>query len=138
MGLCQCDLLVQPADAQATIQFTLAHAQRGDLVLASPQMAWAFDQPVDAQGRPLGVAGADVVQTVAYEGQAAAFYPAGLPRGRWAYDIAPSAARYVIVDDLLRQLAAPDQLPALAPILKQMERWPVVFRRGQYTVYERP
>lgn len=134
----QDSLLATPADAQATIQFTLAHAQRGDLVLASPQMAWAFDQPVDAQGRPLGVAGADVVQTVAYEGQAAAFYPAGLPRGRWAYDIAPSAARYVIVDDLLRQLAAPDQLPALAPILKQMERWPVVFRRGQYTVYERP
>jgi hypothetical protein len=44
----------------------------------------------------------------------------------------------VIVDDLLRQLAAPDQLPALAPILARVERWPVVFQRGQYTVYERP
>lgn len=134
----QDSLLATPSDAQATIQFTLAHAQRGDLVLASPQIAWAFDQPVDAQGRPLGVAGADTVQTVAYDGQAAAFYPAGLPRDRWAYDIAPSAARYVIVDDLLRQLASPDQLPALTPILKQVERWPIVFRRGQYTVYERP
>jgi 4-amino-4-deoxy-L-arabinose transferase-like glycosyltransferase len=134
----QDSLLATPADAQATIQFMLAHAQRGDLVLASPQLAWAFDQPVDAQGRPLGVAGADIVQTVAYGGHAAAFYPAGLPRDRWAYDIAPSAARFVIVDDLVRQLAAPDQLPALAPILKQVERWHVVFRRGQYTVYERP
>ncbi|HEY8324955.1 MAG TPA: glycosyltransferase family 39 protein [Ktedonobacterales bacterium] len=134
----QDSLLATPADAQATIQFMLAHAQRGDLVLASPQLAWAFDQPVDAQGRPLGVAGADIVQTVAYGGHAAAFYPAGLPRNRWAYDIAPSAARFVIVDDLVRQLAAPDQLPALAPILKQVERWHVVFRRGQYTVYERP
>jgi 4-amino-4-deoxy-L-arabinose transferase-like glycosyltransferase len=134
----QDSLLATPADAQATIQFMLAHAQRGDLVLASPQLAWAFDQPVDAQGRPLGVAGADIVQTVAYGGHAAAFYPAGLPRDRWAYDIAPSAARFVIVDDLVRQLAAPDQLPALAPILKQVERWPIVFRRGQYTVYERP
>ncbi|HEX2349841.1 MAG TPA: glycosyltransferase family 39 protein [Ktedonobacterales bacterium] len=131
----QDSLLATPADAQATIQFTLAHAQRGDLVLASPQLAWAFDQPVNVQGRALGVSGADIVQTVAYGGQAAAFYPAGLPRDRWAYDISPSAARYVIVDDLLRQLAAPDQLPALAPILKQVERWPVVFRRGQYTVY---
>ena len=133
----QDSLLATPADAQATIQFTLAHAQRGDLVLASPQLAWAFDQPVNAQGRALGVSGADIVQTVAYGGQTAAFYPAGLPRDRWAYDISPSAARYVIVDDLLRQLAAPDQLPALAPILKQVERWPVVFRRGQYTVYRR-
>ncbi|MGH2502364.1 MAG: ArnT family glycosyltransferase [Ktedonobacterales bacterium] len=134
----QDSLLATPADAQVTIRFTLAHAQRGDLVLATPQLAWAFDQPVDAQGRSLGVAGADIVQTVAYGGQAAAFYPAGLPRDRWAYDIAPSAARFVIVDDLLRQLAAPDQMPSLAPILKQVERWPVVFRRGQYTVYERP
>lgn len=131
-------LLATPADAQATIQFTLARAQPGDLVLASPQIAWAFDQPVDARARPLGVSGADIVQSVAYSGQAAAFYPAGLPRSRWAYDIAPGRARYVIVDDMLRQLAAPDQLPSLAPILAQVERWPVVYRRGQYTVYERP
>jgi hypothetical protein len=131
-------LLATPADAQTTIAFTLAHAHSGDLVLASPQIAWAFDQPEDAHGRPLGVSGADIVQTVAYGGQAAAFYPAGLPRDRWAYDITPGQARFVIVDDLLRQLAAPDQLPALRPILAQVERWPVVYRRGQYTVHERP
>ena len=131
-------LLATPSDAQATIQFTLAHARSGDLVLASPQIAWAFDQPQDAHGRPLGIAGADIVQTVAYDGQAAAFYPAGLPRSRWAYDVSVDHARFVIVDDLLRQLAAPDQLPALSPILRRIERWPVVYRRGQYTVYERP
>ncbi len=130
--------LATPADAQATIQFTLARARPGDLVLASPQIAWAFDQPEDAQGRPLGVSGADLVQTMAYGGQAAAFYPAGLPRARWAYDISLGKARYVIVDELLRQLAAPDQLPALGPMLAQVERWPVIYRRGQYTVYERP
>lgn len=131
-------LLAKPADARAAIQFTLAHARPGDLVLASPQIAWAFDQPQDAHGRPLGIAGADIVQTVAYGGQAAAFYPASLPRDRWAYDISVDQARYVIVDDLLRQLAAPDQLPALSPILARAERWPVVYRRGQYTIYERP
>lgn len=134
----QDNLLATPADAQATIAFVLARARPGDLALASPQLAWAFDQPEDAQGRALGVAGADIVQTVAYGGRAAAFYPGGLPRSRWAYDISLEQARYVIVDDLLRQLAAPDQLPALAPILAQAERWPVVYRRGQYTVYERP
>lgn len=134
----QDNLLATPADAQATIAYTLAHAHPGDLVLASPQIAWAFDQPVDGQGRALGVSGADIVQTVAYSGKSAAFYPAGLPRSRWAYDIAPSHARYVIVDDLIRQLASPDQLPALAPVLAQVERWPMVYRRGQYTVYERP
>lgn len=131
-------LLATPVDAQATIAFVLTRARPGDLILASPQLAWAFDQPEDAHGRALGIAGADIVQTVAYGGQAAAFYPAGLPRSRWAYDIALSHARYVVVDDLLRQLAAPGQLPALTPLLAQAERWPVVYRRGQYTVYERP
>jgi len=134
----QDNLLATPADAQATIGFVLARARPGDLALASPQLAWAFDQPEDAHGRPLGVAGADIVQTVAYGGQAAAFYPGGLPHARWVYDISLGKARFVVVDDLLRQLAAPDQLPALAPILAQAERWPVVYRRGQYTVYERP
>ncbi|MDE3229030.1 MAG: glycosyltransferase family 39 protein, partial [Chloroflexota bacterium] len=134
----QDNLLAPPADAQATIAFVLHHARPGDLTLASPQLAWAFDAPENARGRPLGIEGADITQTVAYGGQAAAWYPAGLPRSRWAYDVSLGRARYVIVDDLLRQLAAPDQLPALAPLLAQAERWPVVFRRGQYVVYERP
>ncbi len=124
--------------AQATIDFVLARARPGDLTLASPQIAWAFDEPEDAHGRTLDVRGADITQTVAYGGQAAAFYPAGLPRSRWAYDISLGQARFVIVDDLLRQLSAPDQLPALAPLLKQAENWPVVFQCGQYVVYERP
>jgi hypothetical protein len=131
-------LLASPTAAQAAMSFTLAHARPGDLVLASPQLAWAFDQPEDAQGRPSGVRGADMVQVVAFGGQAAAFYPARLPRTRWAYDISLPHARYVIVDDLLRQLAAPDQMPELTPLLRQVERWPVAFRSGQYTVYERP
>lgn len=134
----QDNLLATPADAQATIDFVLARARPGDLTLASPQIAWAFDQPEDAQGRTLDIKGADITQTVASGGQAAAFYPAGLPRSRWAYDISLGQARFVIVDDLLRQLAAPDQLPALAPLLQQAENWPVVYQRGQYVVYERP
>lgn len=134
----QDNLLAPPVDAQATIAFVLGRARPGDLTLASPQLAWAFDAPEDTHGRPLGIEGADITQTVAYGGQAAAFYPAGLPRSRWAYDISVGRARFVIVDDLLRQLAAPDQLPALAPLLAQAERWPVVYRRGQYVVYERP
>jgi 4-amino-4-deoxy-L-arabinose transferase-like glycosyltransferase len=135
-------LLAAPADAAAAQTFILTHTRPGDLVLASPQIAWAFDEPLDSSGsasaRALGIEGADVTQTVAYSGQAAAFYPAGLPRDRWAYDISLRRARYVVVDNLLRALAAPDQLPALAPILAQVERWPVVFHQGQYVIYEQP
>jgi 4-amino-4-deoxy-L-arabinose transferase-like glycosyltransferase len=131
-------LLATPADAAAAQRYILAHARAGDLVLASPQIAWAFDQPESSHGHATGIEGADITQTVVYGGQAAAFYPAGLPRDRWAYDVSLGRARYVVVDDLIRALAAPDQLPALAPILAQVERWPVVFHSGQYTVYERP
>jgi hypothetical protein len=42
------------------------------------------------------------------------------------------------VDNLIRRLAAPGQVDALVPLLAQIERWPVVYSRGQYTVYERP
>jgi dolichyl-phosphate-mannose-protein mannosyltransferase len=131
-------LLATPGDAAATQRYILTHARPSDLVLASPQIAWTFDSPEDPSGRALGIEGADITQSVAFGGQAAAFYPAGLGRDRWAYDVSLGRARYVVVDDLVRSLAAPDQLPALAPIVAQAEAWPVVFHQGQYVVYERP
>ncbi|HEX8033624.1 MAG TPA: hypothetical protein VF510_07240, partial [Ktedonobacterales bacterium] len=127
-------LLATPGDAQATMAYVVAHAHAGDLVLASPEMAWRFDHPGDAPA----LAGADILQTVAQSGQSAAFYPTGLPAARWVYDVSAGRARYVVVDNLLRQLAAPDQVAALAPVLAQVGQWPVVFARGQYVVYKRP
>ena len=131
-------LLVNPPDAQAVARYILSHAHSGDLVLASPAIAWMFDAPEDASGNATGIQGADIVQTVAQSGQAAAFYPACLPATRWVYSVSLTSARYVVVDDLVRQLATPDQLPALTPIVERAERWPIVFSAGHITVYERP
>jgi hypothetical protein len=97
-------------------------------------LAWAFDHPDSSPS----LRGADLLQTVAQSGKAASFYPAGLPASRWSDDLSLNHARYVVVDDLLRNLAAPDQVDALKPLLTQVERWPVVYRQGQFTVYERP
>ncbi len=127
-------ILGTPADAQATANYIFAHTRDGDLVLASPELAWRFDMP----DRAPHTEGADILQTLAQSGQSAAFYPANLPAARWSYDVSLSHARYVVVDNLLRQLSAPDQLPALQSLLHQVEQWPVVFTSGQYTVYERP
>lgn len=127
-------LLATPADASATIAYVLAHARSGDLVLASPTIAWAFDSPANAPD----LRGADLLQTLAQSGQSASFYPASLPATRWSYNVALTSARYVVVDNLLRQLAAPGQIDALAPALRQVQHWPAVFSSGQYTVYERP
>ncbi len=125
-------ILATPADAQATERYVLTHARAGDLVLASPGIAWAFDHP---DGAP-GLSSADMLQTIAQSGQAASFYPAGLAPSRWAYDVSLSRARYVVVDNLLRQLAEPGQVDGLAPLLTQASHWRAVFTRGQYTVYE--
>jgi hypothetical protein len=46
--------------------------------------------------------------------------------------------RFVIVDNLARQLAAPGQVDGMPALLRAVETWPAVYRRGQYTVYERP
>jgi 4-amino-4-deoxy-L-arabinose transferase-like glycosyltransferase len=127
-----------PAEAQAAARFVLARARTGDLTLGSPQVVWLLDQPEGATSAPRPIYGADLLQTVAYQGRAAAFYPAGLPRARWAYDVSLIRARYVIVDDLIRQLATPDQVAGLIPVLATVRAWPVVYHHGEYTIYERP
>ena len=127
-------VLASASDAQTVSRYVTAHTRPGDLVLASPEVAWLFDGP-DATH---GIEGADLLQTIAQSGRAAAFYPSGLAASRWAYDVSLDRARYVVVDNLLRSLATPDEEPALVPLLRQVESWPVAFAVGQYTVYERP
>jgi hypothetical protein len=127
-----------PAEAQAAARFVLARVRTGELTLGSPQVVWLLDQPEGVTSVPRPIYGADLLQTVAYQGHAAAFYPAGLPRGRWAYDVSLMRARYVIVDDLIRRLATPDQVAGLIPVLATVRAWPVVYHHGEYTIYQRP
>jgi len=91
----QDELLATPNDADATARYVFTHARAGDLVLASPEIAWMFDQPAAPAPATLG---ADLLQTLAERGEAASFYPAGLPASRWAYDTSLARARYVVVD----------------------------------------
>jgi hypothetical protein len=127
-------LLGTPADAEAVSHYIFVHAASGDLVLASPNLAWMFDTP----DRSPRTRGADILQALAQSGLSASFYPAGLPASRWEYNVSLAHARYVVVDNLLRQLAQPGQLSALRPLLQQAESWPRVFSRGQYAVYQQP
>jgi 4-amino-4-deoxy-L-arabinose transferase-like glycosyltransferase len=128
-------ILGTPGDAEAVSHYIFTHAHGGDLVLASPELAWIFDSPPGPSPRTRG---ADILQTLAQSGRNASFYPAGLPASRWDYSVSLADARYVVVDNLLRQLAAPSQMPSLRPLLQQAEGWRLVFQQGQYAVYERP
>lgn len=131
-------LATSPAAAQAVAGYILAHAHKGDVTLGSPQIVWMLDQPDDAHGHPRALYAADILQALAYAGQSAAFYPAGLLRSRWVFDVSLGHARYVVVDDLVRGLAAPGEVPGLAGLLATVRSWPVAYQRGEYTVYERP
>ncbi|HEY7832395.1 MAG TPA: glycosyltransferase family 39 protein, partial [Ktedonobacterales bacterium] len=117
-------LATDPAAAQAAGAYVLAHERSGDLTLGSPQVVWPLDQPDDAAGQPRPLYAADLLQTLAYSGQPAAFYPGGLPRALWAFAVSLDRARYVIVDNLLRRLAAPGEVANLAPLLATVEAWP--------------
>jgi hypothetical protein len=127
-------ILGSPADAQAVASYVFSHAHTGDLILASPEVAWIFDSP----DRAPATEGADILQTLAENGERAAFYPAGIPSWRWSYSVSLSRARYVVVDNLVRQLAKPGQMPELTSLLRQAESWRLVFSSGQYAVYEQP
>lgn len=129
-------LATSPADAQQAARYILTHAQPGDVVLCSPQVAWMLDDPEDASGHETGILAADPLQSVAYTGQAIAFYPASLGQSRFVFPPTVAHARYAIVDNIWRALAQPDQAPQLEPLLAQVERWPEVFHVGEYTIYQ--
>jgi hypothetical protein len=129
-------LATHPDDAQRAAAYILRHAQPGDLVLASPQLAWLLDNPDNPSGHPSGLQAADPLQSIAYGGQGVAFYPANLPATRFAFSPALTRARYAIVDSLWRTLAQPDQVPQMQTLLAQVQHWTLDVTIGDYAIYE--
>ncbi len=111
--------------AQAAIDYINQRVGPDDVVLASPQIAWA-----------LRCRSADLMQAVAFQGLATAFYPAGLPRRRFAFEPSLSRARFVVIDEFLRRWA--QEMPAERALLADAGSWPRVFQDGEYEVHERP
>lgn len=101
-------------------------ASPGELVLASPALAWALD----AQA-------ADFQQVLAYSGIPSIDYPADLPRDRFAYALGLDRAAYVVVDSIWRDWGAV-HLVAVEQTLRQVESWPIVWQGGGIVVYENP
>ncbi|HLW00568.1 MAG TPA: glycosyltransferase family 39 protein [Ktedonobacterales bacterium] len=130
-------LAVHPTDAERAASYILTHAQAGDVVLCSPQVAWLLDDPEDSSGHETGILATEPLQSVAYSGQGIAFYPADLTPDRFAFAPSAANARFAIVDDFWRALAAPDQAPQVKPLLTLVESWPKVYQVGEYTIYER-
>lgn len=109
--------------ARAVAAWVNRRVQPTDLVLAMPQISWLFHARQS-----------EILQAQAIEGQAVAFYPAGLARSRFVYDVHVRSARYLIVDDFTRQWIA--ALPQQKTLVVQIEQhWCVAYRLGEYVVY---
>jgi hypothetical protein len=97
-----------------------------DVVLAMPQVSWLF------QART-----AELLQAVAITGRASAFYPGGIPRRRWVYDVHLAAARYLVVDTFTCIWIS--QNSAERALVRRAEHtWRLVYAHGEYQVYENP
>lgn len=122
--------LAPGADARAAAAYVNARLQPGELVLASPAVAWLIDgQAADFQ----------MAAAAAASGEAAAtpHLPADLPPQRWAFDPRFGRARFVIVDNLWRNWAAV-HVPGAKEMLDEVTTWPLRLQSGPVHVHERP
>jgi hypothetical protein len=114
------------ADAQSMANWLNARLHPDDVVLAMPQVSWLFHART-----------AELLQAVAITGRASAFYPAGIPRRRWVYDVHLAAARYLVVDTFTRIWIS--QNSAERALVRRAEHtWRLVYAYGEYQVYENP
>lgn len=113
------------ADVTAVADYLRAHSAPSDVLLASPQVAWAL--PGKA---------ADFQQALACAGHWAYGLPP-LGRERFAFDCSPANARYVVLDDFWRGWGA-QMMPDLREVMAEVERWPLVLSVGEFRVYRNP
>lgn len=113
------------AEVSAVAHYLRAQSSPADVILASPQVAWAL--PAKA---------ADFQQTLACSGRWAYGLPS-LGRERFAFDCSPSNARYVVLDDLWRGWGV-RMMPDLGEVIGEVEKWPLVLSVGEFRVHRNP
>lgn len=113
-------------DARAMAGWVNARIRPGDVVLAMPQVAWL-----------LHCRTAELLQAVAITGHGTEFYPSGLEPDRWAYDVHLTASRLLVID-AFTGLWVRGHPRERALVAFARARWPLVYRRGEYTVFANP
>jgi 4-amino-4-deoxy-L-arabinose transferase-like glycosyltransferase len=113
------------SDVSAVIHYLSFRVTSRDVVLASPQVAWAAPSLK-----------ADFAQALAFEGKDARVLP-DLPRQRYVFDCSLAGATYVVLDPLTRDWA-PLLIPAIKDLISEVLEWPLVFTAGELKVYRNP
>jgi hypothetical protein len=118
--------LLPPAEARAATASVAALRGPGDLVLASPALAWLLPGET-----------ADFQMALAYAGTPTPHIPPGLPRERYRFDPSFERARFVVIDPLWRNWGV-FHVAGLAALMDEAEQWPVTYQSGGINVYVRP
>ena len=119
-------VLVNASDGRLVIDYINHNVQPEDLVVASPAVAWA-----------ILAHSADFQQSLAAQGIATRHFPADIPADRFAFNPDYQRARYVVIDRIWRNWAALN-MPEVAQMMAEVERWPMEFSAGEIQVYRNP
>ena len=118
--------MVDPNGARQVAAYINRKVHPGDLVIASPAIAWMFHTDVT-----------DFQQVVAAKGIATIHLPSNIPANRFAFSVDEKKARFVVIDRIWRNWASVE-MPAVKDLMEEVEKWRVVFSLGEFTVYENP
>jgi 4-amino-4-deoxy-L-arabinose transferase-like glycosyltransferase len=119
-------VLVEPKAASHVARVVNQISDPDDLVIASPALVWSFETQT-----------ADFQLALAAQGVKTEHFPANIPRDRFVVDPRLEQARYVVIDRIWRNWAAP-AMPGVATMITQIEGWPLVMAEGEFEVYRNP
>ena len=119
-------ILIDPGEARAVSDFINRQTGPSDLVVGSPTTLWQFQTQVS-----------DFQIALAAEGRHTVSLPASIPADRFAYDSRYTHAKFVVIDRLWRNWAAPN-MPEVAAMMQNVQSWPLVFQAGEIDVYQNP
>jgi hypothetical protein len=114
--------IIDPQDGRAVAEVVNARTDAGDVVIASPGLAWMLDAST-----------ADPQMVAASMGLATPHLPPDIPADRWVFEPDYRTAHFVVVDNYWTNWAVYN-VAGVSGILDEVEDWPLVFRSGAVEV----
>jgi len=116
-------LMVNYSEAQGASEFINNRVTSGDLVVASPAVAWMINSNrVDFQ------------ISIAFNGKPSIHLPANIPPDRFSYNSDYHTAKFVIIDNIWTSYAIHNNF-FIRNMFENIEKWPMVWSGDQVRVY---
>jgi hypothetical protein len=118
--------LIDPRDGRIVAEYVNAQAAAGDVIIASPGLAWMFNAST-----------ADPQMTIAFMGQATPHLPSDIPADRFVFKPDYREARFVVVDNYWHNWAVYN-VAGVSGMLDELENWSLVLKSRAVEVYCNP